>query len=280
MRCAWQSFLQILPAKIRGTVDELGKDGLQELRMRTGNQIELVLHSGNMWLPNIAASEDISFVINAASRYSPWSASTIRRGYITAPGGHRIGLCGDAVVNNGEMTGLRNPYSVCIRVGRDFEGMGYGADKGFGSMLIIGRPGSGKTTLLRDIIRSRSDKGPGSVGVVDERGEVFPVFEQSFCFPCGKRTDVLTGCGKAHGIDILIRTMGPTCIAVDEITAEEDCRAIMNAGWSGVDILATAHAGSVNDLRSRPIYRPIINSGLFRDVLIMHDDKTWHHERI
>ena len=91
---------------------------------------------------------------------------------------------------------------------------------------------------------------------------------------------MLTGCGKAHGIDILIRTMGPASIAVDEITAEEDCKAIMNAGWSGVSILATAHAGSVDDLRSRPIYRPIINSGLFRDVLIMHEDKTWHHERL
>ena len=219
-------------------------------------------------------------MINAASRYSPWSASTIRRGYITAPGGHRIGLCGDAVVNNGEMTGLRNPYSICIRVARDIEGVGNSAELCDGSLLIIGKPGSGKTTLLRDIIRTRSDKGPGAVGVVDERGEVFPVFEQSFCFHCGKRTDVLTGCGKAHGIDILIRTMGPTAIAVDEITAEEDCKAIMNAGWSGVSIFATAHAGSVDDLRSRPIYRPVINSGLFRDVLVMHDDKTWHHERI
>ena len=280
MRCAWQSLLQILPANIRGTVDNLGKERLQEVRLRIGGQVELVLNSENTLLPFTVTPDDISFVMNAASRYSPWSASTIRRGYITAPGGHRIGLCGDAVINNGEMTGLRNPYSVCIRVARDFDGIGNHLTTLSGSLLIIGKPGSGKTTLLRDIIRCRSNKGPGSVGVVDERGEVFPVFEQSFCFPCGKRTDVLTGCGKSHGIDILIRTMGPSCIAVDEITAEEDCRAIMNAGWSGVAILATAHAGSVDDLRSRPIYRPIINSGLFRDVLIMHDDKTWHHERL
>ena len=112
MRCAWQSLLQILPANIRGTVDNLGKERLQEVRLRIGGQVELVLNSENNWLPFTVTPDDISFVMNAASRYSPWSASTIRRGYITAPGGHRIGLCGDAVINNGEMTGLRNPYSA------------------------------------------------------------------------------------------------------------------------------------------------------------------------
>ena len=280
MRCAWQCFLQILPTNMKAEVDKLGRDTLQELRMRSGSRVELVCQKGSTWLEHITTPDDISFVINAASRYSPWSANTIRKGYITAPGGHRIGLCGDAVVHNGEMTGLRNPYSICIRVARDFEGAAERAAGLSDSLLIIGKPGSGKTTLLRDIIRSRSETGVGCVGVVDERGEIFPVYEQSFCFPCGLRTDVITGCSKAHGIDILIRTMGPACIAVDEITAEEDCKALINAGWSGVSILATAHARSLFDLKSRPVYRPIINSGLFRDIIIMHDDKTWHHERI
>lgn len=231
------------------------------------------------WLDETVSVEDITFTVNSASRYSPWSAATIRRGYITAAGGHRIGLCGDTVMQNGEMTGIRNPNSLCIRVARDFHGIASGAPKS-GSLLIIGKPGNGKTTLLRDLIRCRSDFGEGSIGVVDERGELFPTFDGSHTFEAGLRTDILTGCGKAQGIEILLRTMGPACIAVDEITAETDCQAILNAGWSGVSLLATAHAGSIGDLNSRPIYRPLINSGLFKTVLVLQEDKSWREEHI
>jgi len=234
----------------------------------------------SVWLPFEATADDLSFVINMASRYSPWAASTIRRGYITASGGHRIGLCGDAVIQNGEMSGIRNPVSLCMRVARDFPGIARDALKFSNSVLIVGKPGSGKTTLLRDLIRQRSDNQTGSIAVVDERGELFPSADHTFCFPIGKRTDVLTGCGKEQGIESLLRTMGPACIAVDEITAESDCRALMNAGWSGVSLLATAHAESIRDLHARPIYRPIVNSGLFDTLIVMQPDKSWRAERV
>ena len=247
--------------------------------MRQGAQPELVMAGESTWLNEIVTSDDITFTVNFASRYSPWSTATIRRGYITAPGGHRIGLCGDAIMQNGDMTGIRNPNALCIRIARDFPGIASKAPKE-GSVLIIGRPGSGKTTLLRDLIRNRSNTGDGSVGVVDERGELFPVVEGSNAFEPGLRTDILTGCGKAHGIELLLRTMGPRCIAVDEITAEADCNAILNAGWSGVSLLATAHAENVGELRSRPIYRPMVNSGIFNRVLILQPDKCWKEEWI
>ena len=280
MKCQWTEFISLLPIRMRAQVDKLGSNTLQELRLRMGTEPELVTQIGSQWLEDTVTADDLSFIVNAASRYSPWSAATIRRGYITAPGGHRIGLCGDAVMQAGEMGGIRNPISLCMRVARDFPGIAAGADKYTGSVLIIGCPSSGKTTLLRDLIRRRSNKGPGSVAVVDERGELFPTKEQRHCFETGRRTDVMTGCGKEQGIDALLRTMGPGCIAVDEITAEADCRALMNAGWSGVTILATAHAKSVSDLRSRPIYRPIINSGLFDTLLVMQPDKSWREERM
>lgn len=280
MKCAWQAFINLLPQKLRTEVDRLGKQELQELRLRVGEETELVTPSGSIWLPDKSLPDDISFVINAASRYSPWSAATIRRGYITAAGGHRIGLCGDAVVHNGEMTGVRNPNSLCMRVARDFPGIAARTKVFQGSVLVIGSPGSGKTTLLRDMIRQRSDSGQGSVAVVDERGELFPVSDQNHCFYPGKRTDVITGCSKEQGIDAVLRTMGPTCIAVDEITAEADCKALMNAGWSGVSLLATAHARSVSDLKARPIYRPIINSRLFDTLIVMQPDKSWAEERM
>lgn len=278
MKCAWQHLIQLLPQRYREEVDRLGKQALQELRLRMNAEPELIFQNSSQWLEYKTTPDDISFVINAASRYSPWSASTIRRGYITAAGGHRIGLCGEAIMQNGEMTGVRNPVSLCIRVARDFPGIAARAKNIAGSILIIGGPGSGKTTLLRDLIRQRSEAGPGSIAVVDERAELFPTHDQAQCFYPGKRTDVITGCSKEHGIDSLLRTMGPSCIAVDEITAEADCRALLNAGWSGVTLLATAHANSRADLFARPIYRPIINSGLFDKLIIMQKDKSWKEE--
>jgi stage III sporulation protein AA len=141
-------------------------------------------------------------------------------------------------------------------------------------------PGSGKTTLLRDLIRQRSEAGQGSVAVVDERGELFPQIHGISIFHPGANTDVLTGCGKKEGIEILLRTMGPRCIAVDEITGESDASALLSAGWSGVELLATAHASSSSDLLSRDIYRPLLTRQLFQTLLIMNSDKTWHTERI
>ena len=280
MNCAWKSFVSLLPAKFKVKLEEGYADQLEELRLRCGQAPELVLHGSSVWLEEPTTSDDLGFVINAASRYSPWAASTIRRGYITASGGHRIGLCGEAVVQNGEMTGIRNPSSVNIRIARDFPGIAKSALRYKGSVLIIGRPGSGKSTLLRDLIRQRSDHGPGCVAVVDERGELFPCIDQQSIFFPGRRTDILSGCGKSQGIDCLLRTMGPRCIAVDEITAEEDCNAMLNAGWSGVHLLATAHAEDLSDLYDRPIYRPLVQSKLFDTVLILGEDKSWIAERM
>lgn len=280
MRCAWQEYLKLLPAWMRNEVDELGKDGLQELRLRIGALPELVISDASVWLRKNVTSEDLSFVINTASNYSPWAATTIKHGYITAAGGHRIGICGDAVMQNEQMTGIRSPTSLCVRVARDFPGIGKKAVSGDGSVLIIGRPGSGKTTLLRDMIRQRSERGRGSIAVVDERGELFPFSQGTACFPMGKRTDVLSGCSKGVGINSVLRTMSPSCIAVDEITEQSDCNALLHAGWSGVELLATAHAASRNDLLCRPVYRPIVAAKLFDTVLVMQPDKSWHAERI
>ena len=274
MKCAWNAFLSILPPRLRKEVDNLGADTLEELHLRLNQPIELILGGFSHLLKIKAVEEDIRFVINTASRYSPWAASSAAHGYVTAPGGHRIGICGDCVVQAGLVTGIRQASSLCIRVARAFEGIGQNAPR-HGSVLILGPPGVGKTTLLRDIIRLRSQFD--AISVVDERGELFPAGD---IFETGLRTDVLTGCSKAQGVEMALRTMGPKCIAVDEITAAEDCQALISAGWCGVELLATAHAANCEDLKRRPVYRPLAQSGLFEQAIILSRDKSWRMERM
>lgn len=276
MRCAWKELLSILPVWLRKEIENTGGDNLQEIRLRINAPPELVLSEGTRWAARLASKDDLNQCVNNASRYSPWNAATTAQGYLTAPGGHRIGLCGEAVCRNGMMTGIREVTSLCIRVARDFEGVAKMAANYPGSILILGAPGWGKTTLLRDLIRQLSDKG-NHVAVVDERGELFP---KDAGFLQGKHTDILSGCAKGEGIETVLRAMGPSCIAVDEITAKVDCEALIRAGWCGVRLLATAHAGSVRDFRSREVYRPLAESGLFSTVLVMKPDKSWSRERM
>lgn len=255
----------------------LGRDTLQELRLRLALPPELIRSNGAVKLKRAVNQEDLSYIVNTASRYSPWSAASAAQGYITAPGGHRIGLCGQAVVQGTAMTGLRQLTSLCIRVARDLPGIASKLQCNNGSVLIIGSPGSGKTTLLRDLIRQRSENGNGSIAVVDERGELFP---SGTDFSPGSRTDILTGCVKGQGIEILLRTMGPATIAVDEITSEEDCMALVKAGWCGVALLATAHASCKEDLYERPVYKPLVKSRLFDTLVVLRQDKSWKAERM
>lgn len=274
MTCAWESLLGILPQWLRSDVDRLGRNEMQELRLRLGQPAELVLGGKGMWLKRCVEQGDLNFCVNTASQYSPWAAQSVRQGYITAPGGHRIGICGEAVMQNGMLQGIRNPESLCIRVARDFPGIGEIPSKLEGNILLVGPPGCGKTTLLRDMARQISKKE--MVSVVDERGELFPLG----LFHGGRRLDVLRGCPKKEGIMLALRTMGPATIAVDEITAQEDCEAMTEAGWCGVRLVATVHAGSLNDLRARALYRPLWENQLFHHILILNREKKWHEERM
>lgn len=275
MKCAWDALLSVLPTRLRQQVDNLGRDTMQELRLRVGQSVELILSGQSRILEMQAQEEDITFIVNAASHYSPWAAATSAKGYITAAGGHRIGVAGECVVQGGQVTGIRRATSLCIRVARAFPNIGDKAPKS-GSLLVLGPPGAGKTTLLRDLIRIRSETGR-AVAVVDERGELFPV---GGVFTPGSRTDVLTGCSKAAGVDMALRTLSPACIAVDEITSLEDCQALLSVGWCGVELLATAHAKDVKDLLRRKIYQPLADSGLFDTLLILQPDKSWRMERM
>lgn len=141
------------------------------------------------------------------------------------------------------------------------------------SLLLLGAPGWGKTTLLRDICRQIGEKE--TVCVVDSRGEVFPKG-----IPRGRRMDVLSACPKGTGVEMVLRTMTPQWIALDEITAAEDTRALLFAANCGVRLLATAHAASPQELSSREIYRPLVEQGIFDHLLVLRPDKSYRLERM
>lgn len=253
-----QQLLSILPQRLRG--GDYGKT--HQLRLRLGQKPRLDMPGSFRELEGAVTEEELRFVVNTASRYSPWSAQSIREGYITAPGGHRIGLCGEGAGEN-----LREITSVCIRIARDHRAIAAGLPME-GNLLILGAPGSGKTTLLRDYIRHRARLE--TVSVVDERREIFPEgFDRSGSI------DVLSGVGKGRGMDMVLRSMSPKVIALDEITCEDDCAALIRAAWCGVQLVATAHASDIGDLLERQVYRPLVQTGLFTRAAVLDTRQCW-----
>lgn len=279
MDCQWTALVNVLPLWLREYVNGLQSKFVQEIRLRVGMTPTLICKDQKIQLQRVVVKEDLEFCINAASRYSPWTSQTIKKGFVTVAGGHRIGICGTAAIENGIVSSIREISSLCIRVARQFPGIGRPAGDIQGNILILGRPGSGKSTLLRDIIRCKSEMG-STVCVVDERQELFPCVGGIPCFSCGANTDILSGYPKAQGIDMAIRLMNPHIIAMDEVTAREDCDALINAGWCGISLLATAHASGVKDYLERPIYKPLVESRLFETVCVLQMDKSWRTERV
>lgn len=273
MTCAWKELLAVLPMWMRKDVDMLKSESLREIRLRINSPPELVVSGRRVWLARSVSREDLDYTVNAASMYSPWAAATAARGFITAKGGHRIGLCGETVCREGALSGFGKITSLCVRVAGDFPGIASGLEKVTGSILILGAPGWGKTTLLRDLIRQISQKE--TVCAVDERNELFPPEILS-----GKCLDVLSGCDKRTGITMLLRTMSPVSIAVDEITEPEDVEALLQAANCGVRLLATAHAASISDFRSRCIYRPLLKNRVFDVIVLLNQMNTYTVERM
>ena len=280
MKCAWKEYLDLLPLWMRSQVDKLGRERLQELRLRINRPPELILSDGSFFLENMVSSADLQYTVNSASQYSPWRMQSIADGYITAQGGHRLGICGEAAVVDGRINAMHQITSICLRVARDFPGIAHKAAMIPGSILIIGSPGRGKTTLLRDLVRQKSNCEEGAVAVLDERRELFPVSGDTICFSPGLRTEVLSGCRKASAVETLIRTMNPSWLAVDEITADTDCQAIVQAAFCGVSILATAHSADLQDFMKRPVYKPLLEHKIFLNIILMHQNKSWTWERM
>ena len=268
----------LLPGRLQGAAMSLPlrqKAQAEELRLRIGRPMHITFPEGESPLPQTRViRSDLEQVLDRATEYSRYAAAeTIRRGYVTASGGFRVGLCGTALPGAEGNEGLRDVSSLAIRIPRVHEDTALPVlpelleDGRPVSTLILSPPGGGKTTLLRDLIRSVSEgEGctPLRVSLADERGEVAAMYNGRPQLEVGRRTDVAEGCPKAQGLMLLLRAMNPQVLAVDEITAPEDVGALITAAGCGVTLLATAHGEGRAGLERRPLYRPLLDEGLFR----------------
>jgi stage III sporulation protein AA len=210
----------------------------------------------------------------------------LRRGFITIPGGHRVGLAGRTLLENGRVRTIRDVSSFNIRVAREVFGVSkdilpYMIDpvgRRVHNTLIISPPQQGKTTLLRDLARTLSSGDRTSlqgltrglkVGIVDERSEIAASVKGVPRFNLGPRTDVLDGCPKAEGMMMMIRSLSPELIVVDEIGRPEDAEALHEALHGGISVIATAHGYGMSDIKLRPVLRELISERLFNRYVVL-----------
>lgn len=269
----------LLPTNLRDAARQTQKRDrciAEEIRLRIG-RAPTILRAGieHEFSAAPVTRRDLEAVLDIATQASAHSLrDNIRSGYITVHGGYRIGLCGTVTTQDGQINGYKNLSSVAIRISREIHGASDSvirdiAPNGkFKSTLIISPPGIGKTTLLRDCVRVLSSGG-SRVALADERSEVAAMYDGKPQMDVGERTDILDGCPKADAVLLLLKVMNPQIIALDEITAPADVRAIEMAANCGVKLLATAHAESIADLSERQIYRELLSAGIFERAVIL-----------
>ncbi len=288
--------LKIFSLKLRTVLGKLkiNYDKLQEIRLRMNAPLlviyenkecfvtedaRLTEHPGNAV---IITKNEIRETMEYISNYSLYAfEEEIRQGFITINGGHRIGIAGKIIIEDDVIKGMKHISYINIRLAHQVKGC---ADtiipylinpntKGIYHTLIISPPRCGKTTLLRDIIRQLSNGNsmiPGmSIGVVDERSEIGACYMGVPQNELGIRTDILDCCPKAKGMMMLIRSMSPQIIAVDEIGSREDLEAIDHVIRCGCKLIATVHGSSIEDIKRKPVLGALVEQKLFERYIIL-----------
>ena len=237
----------LLPQDMRAQLMELPeplRTGAEELRLRSGRRLSLLLAEGESPVgARPVQPRDLDTELENATRASAHTAlESVASGFVTVRGGCRVGLCGETVVREGGVRSIRRLSSLGIRIPRQHRGCAAEVyarllEAGLPDTLIISPPGAGKTTLLRELVRLVSD--------------------------------VMTGAPKPEAAAMLIRAMTPQVLAMDEITTPADAEAARAATGCGVRLLATAHAGSVRELASRGVYRPLLAEGVFSMAVVI-----------
>ena len=263
---------------------------VEEIRLRTGRPMTVasggkewaVLHKGSALIPDHKVMQDTLAAATGHSRYAV--QEELAQGWCVLRGGHRLGICGEAVLDGQRVTGFRAVSSLNLRIAREHLNCASPLLALLGQartgLLLGGLPGTGKTTLLRDAVRQLSDVLLQRIGLVDERGEVAACENGTPALDVGLHTDVITGAPKETGLYMLLRTMAPDWLAVDEVSSPADAEALIQAAYSGVRLLATVHLSDPEDLNRRPVYRKLISGGFFEQLVMLHPDRQLTVERI
>jgi stage III sporulation protein AA len=280
-----QSIISAVPDAILRGLEEIRLRQGKPLIIRTSDSEYFVGKKGVNKSPHESVSvvkEDIDRIVQLLTNSSLYAVSDkLRQGYLTIPGGHRIGFAGDVVVEDGRVKTIRNIVSVNVRVARQILGsadqiMPFLINKSNSRLwhtLVVSPPRAGKTTLLRDIVRQASNGIPElrfsglNVGLVDERSEIAGSFNGVAQNDVGIRTDVIDACPKNEGIMMLLRSMSPDLIATDEIGRKEDVEILEDVAYAGVSILATVHATDWPEVLKRPALHPLIT--IFQRVIVL-----------
>lgn len=273
----------ILPARFRAYFDQWDMDRLREIRFRIRQPVEVFDGEHHMLCDERVEQADLKEILAYVSGYSLYAfEEEIAQGFITIPGGHRVGVAGQVVVGNGSVRNIRNISFVNVRLSHEIIGCGkkimpYMKSSGrLHNTLIISPPGCGKTTLLRDVVRILSGQAGDPKGinvtVVDERSEIAGCYRGIPQNDVGCRTDVLDGCPKSEGMMMAVRSLSPDVIVVDEIGGKKDVRALQYAMNCGCAIIATVHGESFQEIRDKPEVGELVAHESFeRYVVLGHD---------
>ena len=273
---------------------ELNYDKLYEIRLRVGRPLFLTYDGGECFLRKpgqeqyLVTREDLKETLEYVTGYSLYAyEDEIRQGYISVQGGHRVGVTGKVVLDRGRIMGMKYISCINVRLAHEIQGcadkvMSYiRTEKWVANTLIISPPRCGKTTLLRDIIRQLSNgwaNTPGlTVGVVDERSELAGCYQGIPQNDLGIRTDVLDCCPKHLGMMMLIRTMSPQVVAVDEIGSREDLETMEYVMNCGCKLFATVHGSSLEEIHRKPVLGRMVEEAWFGRYVILDRNGTPGH---